>query len=58
METNRGNQNSSAGDDQCVPIVRVRAGFFDYYHIPTMKKLFSIEEAENSLHCCDFDPTG
>jgi len=26
--------------------------------VPSMKKLFSIEEKENSLHCCDFSKTG
>ena len=35
-----------------------RGGFFDYYHVPTMKKLFSIEEKDNSLHCCDFSKSG
>jgi WD40 repeat protein len=36
----------------------LRVGVFDYYHVPSMKKLFSIEEKENSLHCCDFSHSG
>jgi WD40 repeat protein len=31
---------------------------FEYYHVPSMKKLFVIQEKENSLHCCDFSKTG
>jgi hypothetical protein len=34
------------------------AGVFDYLHVPSLRKLFSIEEKENSLHCCDFSISG
>lgn len=33
-------------------------GHFDYLHIPSMKKMFSIEEKDNSILCCDFSKTG
>lgn len=33
-------------------------GVFDYLHVPSLRRLFSIEERENSLHCCDFAPSG
>jgi WD40 repeat protein len=38
--------------------VCVADGRFEYWHVPSMKKLFSIKEEENSILCCDFDPTG
>ena len=29
-------------------------GHFEYWHVPSMKKLFTIEEKDNSIMCCDF----
>jgi WD40 repeat protein len=37
---------------------KVRDGHFEYWHVPSMKKLFTIAEPENSLHCCDFSKSG
>jgi WD40 repeat protein len=58
METDSQYQNQGFGDNQYVKRFVSSAGVFDYYHVPSMKKLFSIEEKENSLHCCDFSKTG
>lgn len=33
-------------------------GCFSYWHIPSMKKMFSIEEPQNQILCCDFRKTG
>jgi hypothetical protein len=58
MEADCEYQNQGFGGDQYVKPFGFRAGVFEYYHVPTMKKLFSIEEKDNSLHCCDFSKTG
>jgi len=36
-------KKQSAWYHQRVYITSIRAGLFEYYHVPTMKKLFSIE---------------
>ena len=33
-------------------------GQFEYWHVPSMKKLFTVDEKENSILCCDFSKTG
>ena len=33
-------------------------GRFEYIHIPTMKRMFSVEEKDNCILCCDFSKTG
>ena len=55
----RGGQRQS-GDrsDQYVGRGLGRSGRFEYYHIPSLKVLFTVEEEGNSLHCCDFSPSG
>lgn len=42
VETNGQYQNKSAWNHKRVINSVSRAGFFDYFHVPTMKKLFSI----------------
>jgi hypothetical protein len=58
MATNNPLKNKSFGGDKCVDQLILRAGYFEYIHVPSMKKLFTIEEKDNSLHCCDFSLTG
>jgi WD40 repeat protein len=58
MATDGKHQKQSTGSDQRVKLIPLRAGLFDYYHVPSMRKLFSIEEKDNSLHCCDFSKSG
>ena len=33
-------------------------GHFQYLHVPSMKKMFSLEEKQNSILCCEFSKTG
>jgi WD40 repeat protein len=51
-------QGKGFGSDQYVLAFVCSVGIFEYYHVPSMKKLFSIEEKENSLHCCEFSHSG
>ncbi len=51
-------EGEGTGGDQYVRSGVCRVGVFEYYHVPSMRKLFSIEEKENSLHCCEFSHSG
>lgn len=33
-------------------------GRFEYWHVPSMKKIFTVKEEENSILCCDFLKNG
>ena len=33
-------------------------GRFEYWHVPSMKKIFTVTEEENSILCCDFIKSG
>jgi len=58
MEAERIRKKQSSSDWRRVKSFIFRGGHLTFYHIPTLKPLFTVQQHDNSIHTVDFSPLG